>query len=67
MLLSVFYFEIEIHRSDAGLALGADEALAETHAQTQEEDRRHAAHRQEDDDGRAHCGTKTRFMSESVT
>lgn len=43
----------------SGLTLSADEALAETHAQTQEEDRSYAAHRQEDDHGGTHCGTQT--------
>lgn len=45
--------------ADVGLTVGADEALAETHTQTQEEDRRHAAHWEQDDHGWTHYGTQT--------
>lgn len=44
--------------NQCGLTILAEEAFAETHAQTQEEDRNHAAHRQEDDHGRTHCHTQ---------
>lgn len=48
-----------VRAAEFGLTVSADEALAETNTQTQEEDRRHAAHREEDDHGRTHYSTQT--------
>lgn len=45
--------------AESGLTASTDEALAETHTQTQEEDGCHAAHREEDDHGWTHCSTHT--------
>lgn len=49
--------------AELGLTVGTDEALAETHTQTQEEDRCHTAHREEDDRGRTHCTTQTHTLT----
>lgn len=51
----------------SGLTISADEALAETHAQTQEEDRCHAAHWQDDDPSRTCFSTRaTHTLEHSV-
>lgn len=53
------HFQVFRDPGVCGLTIRAEEAFAETHTQTQEEDRNHAAHRQEDDHGRTHCHTDT--------
>lgn len=47
----------------SGVTFREDEVFAETHTQTQEEDRNHATHRQEDDHVRTHCLTHTHTKS----
>lgn len=49
--------------AEVELTVGADEALAEAHTQTQEEDGCHTAHREEDDHGRSHCSTQTHNLT----
>lgn len=53
--------EVKLH--GLGLTVGTDEALAEAHTQTQEQDRCHAAHREQDDHGWTHYGTQTHALT----